>query len=94
MSHLGGLEGIGHLTSETRKDFGDVEYAIDIFLLKGGQSGRGAIWGDSDALRRAYREGHALKLQLSNGFKIAIAIQRLSDERAEIATSGAIPGFS
>ena len=91
MAKIATLEGRGHLLVND-EDLGEVDYEIDIFVERGLKDGRGHLVADFMVLEKAFT-GRNVKLQLRGGKEVTIVIKRTQGDRAEILTSGPIPGY-
>lgn len=95
MIRLGSITGTGELICG-KDSLGAASYSIQVWqdAGRGLRKADGEIEADDDAICRAFDDGKA-KLRLEGGGEIEIVIENYNvmSGRADVAVSGAVPGF-
>jgi hypothetical protein len=93
--HVGSLIGTGKLYSGN-EELGKTDYSIHVWLDEEAKLKRadGKIEADERVLNRAMGAG-SVQLRLQSGSEVVIALKarRLMVGRADVAVTGAVPGF-
>ncbi len=93
MQHVGSLTGLGYVRIGEER-VGPVHYTIRVYQERYLKDGRGKIKGESAVLHKIINAERAV-LELEEGGTVTILIHRwdVLRDRADIRTSGPIPGF-
>ena len=94
MRHLGTLERTGAVRLGD-EPIGTVDYAINFYATPHLKDGQGTIEGGSAVLYKIMNAGVAATLELEGGDTVDFLISNwnIHEDRADIATTGPIPGF-
>ncbi len=93
MEHLGSLTGTGHELIDKER-LGPVRYDIRVYRSHTLKDGSGAIEADGAIIDRMMKAGETF-LELEGDGTVAILVSRwdVLADRAQIVTTGPIPGF-